>query len=419
MPSPTLAIVAAIGFFAAAAQASSRKPNIVVIFTDDVGYGDLSIHGCKDISTPHLDALLRKGIRCVNGYVMASICAPSRSALLTGRHPQRLGLTANHQPLPRNERTLGDYFRVLGYRTVCIGKWHQSGESRNFPQASEFAPTKRGFDHFEGGLGHSVNTRPAEVKRDVDKGLAFLREKGEQPRFLYLALGACHTPLADDDASLARVGPNVAEKRRPYAASLIGLDDAIGRFMNGMDDAGLWKDTIVWFVNDNGAKLAEGSSSVPLRDGKYSLYDGGVHVPFAVIWEGRLPARKFEGLICTMDILPTSLTAIGAEVPKDRLLDGIDLWLVLSGKTPPDRDRAIYWHGMVQGGGVGFGVVRQRSWRLLDPNFNSAETKKSATVELYDLATDPGETKNVAAANPDIVRRLSELMVQQRDRLRK
>lgn len=385
---------------AASLTAVDQPLHIVVILTDDVGYGDLSINGAKDIATPNLDALLRRGVYCTNAYVTAPICAPSRASLLTGRQPIRLGMTANHQALPADERTLAERLKETGWATACFGKWHLgSGASQ--------VPTSRGFDEFVGGLSHSVNTTPAETMADVEKGLDFLARNRDRPAFLYQAIGAAHAPYAKRNRQdLAKVDAAITDQgRRNYAASVLGLDAAIGRLTAELDARRAWDRTLVIFFNDNGGKLVDGARSAPLRDGKYSYYEGGIRVPCGIIWQGRLPSCAYDGLVSTLDVVPTCLAAAG--LPPCPGLDGSDLLPALRAAKAPGR--VLAWAGLTtSSAGPDWFVVRQDRWKLI--------VNKSGE-ELYDLAADPGETANRAQTEPATLAAMRRVLEQERSAL--
>jgi arylsulfatase A-like enzyme len=383
------------------------RPNVVILVIDDLGWGDLSCNGGEAVKTPHLDALLRRGKAFTNGYVAAPICGPSRSAILTGRSPARLGLTANHQPLPLGERTIAELLRSGGYATAAFGKWHQGGDDAAKPDA--YHPTRRGFDVFDGLLGHSGRTEPAGVAGDIDRCLGFLAKNAGRPCFVYAGLGPVHTPLAKDPTYLAAVkGDDISATRRQYLACLLGLDDAIGRFVDGMDHANAWRNTLVWVINDNGGKTAIGSSNLPWRGGKYSLFEGGIHVPFAVISEGRLERSVCEGLVSSMDILPTTLQAVGLAVPPDLRLDGTGLWPQLTGREKPDPQRMLFWRGFddceprCDGG-----AARMGRWKLIRQGGGGGSGGAKPGDQLYDLAADPGESSDCAAKHPEVVAALN------------
>ena len=380
-----------------------RRPNVVLIFTDDVGYGDVGIHGCRDIGTPHIDALAAKGLRCTNGYVASSICGPSRAALMTGRCPNRLGITGNHQPLPAGETTLAQVLRSAGYATCLLGKWHLGAQAGQ-------RPTDRGFEEFFGfyGWGRRYIT-PEGYYTDVltDRAVRFIEKRRERPSFLYLAYNATHTPMEATQAYLRRVGGIKQEKRRVYAAMLTALDDGVGRVVAAVEKAGLAEDTLIGFVNDNGGKVGTGSSNLPLRGAKYGLYEGGIRVPFLLRWDGRLQAgTKCDQPVCTVDVLPTCAALAGARLP-DRALDGRDVSPVLLGNSDPDEHRALFWKAesdRVEKRKPWL-VVRRGQWKL-----HRYRVGAGMATELYDLAADAGERKDLAVSQPKLVAKLTGAM---------
>jgi arylsulfatase A-like enzyme len=338
---------------------ASDKPNILVIVADDLGYGDIGVHGGKLVPTPNIDALAASGVRCTNGYVSAPYCSPTRAGFLTGRYQTRFGHEFNPHDgdpaklgLPLDQHTLADYLRAGGYTTGLVGKWHEGFDAAHHPQS-------RGFDDFFGflvgghnfilhkdakpvfGTGHSQNLiyRGREVQHLdgyltdhlTDEAIAFVDRHGDQPWFLYLAYNAVHTPLELLDKHKDRIPADITDPdRRGYASLLLGLDDGIGRVMAHLRETGRDKNTLIFFFSDNGGPGHKPFSAyntglnAPLRGDKTQTLEGGIRVPFFVVWPGKLPAGKvYEEPVIALDVLPTALTAAGAETPAD--CDGVDL----------------------------------------------------------------------------------------------
>ncbi len=352
----------------------SARPNILLIVADDLGYGDVGVHGCKDFATPHLDSIARDGMRFTAGYVPAPVCGPSRAGLMTGRHPCRiLPFHGNPPPgsdagLPLEHRTIADRLKAAGYRTAALGKWHL-GES------AAHHPMSRGFDEFFGflsGMHSYVNAedpkwgpllrgRGKAELRDyltfalADEACAIVRRPSPDPFFLYLAFNAPHIPMEAPEAYLARTAHIADPMRRTNAAMVVALDDAVGRVMAVLRESGREADTLVVFLSDNGAALIPGSapnggSNAPLRGSKAQLWEGGIRVPFFVRWPGHVAAGGTSDVpVSALDLMPTLLAAAGAPAPADAGLDGVDLLPWLEGRAKaPDRGRMFWKFGASQ-----------------------------------------------------------------------
>jgi arylsulfatase A-like enzyme len=403
------------------AQAPPRKPNIVILLADDLGYADVGFHGCKDIPTPHLDALAKGGVRCTNGYVSGPYCSPTRAGLLTGRYQQRFGHEFNPARgkgnigkddigLPVKEVTLADRLKSAGYATGLVGKWHLG-------DAEKFHPQKRGFQEFFGFLGgaHAYlaeggqplvmlrGTEKVEVKDYLTdafsrEAVAFIDRHQKEPFFLYLAFNAVHTPMHASDRYLQRF-PGIENKtRRTYAAMLSAMDDAVGAVMDKLRSAGLEENTLVFFFSDNGGPTMpgttiNGSSNAPLRGSKRQTLEGGIRVPFVVSWKGKLPTGKvYEQPVIQLDVHSTALAAAGIAVSPDAQLDGVNLLPYLEGKDSKPPHHTLYWR---------FGqqmAIRRGDWKLV--RYDDTGTK------LYNLASDIGESKDLAAEQPEKVKEL-------------
>jgi arylsulfatase A-like enzyme len=421
LPSRVLWATVAILFGALSAPApADEKPNIVLIFTDDQGYGDLACYGSETIRTPRIDRLAEEGTRFTSFYAQI-VCGPSRSALLTGRYPVRSGGWS----MPAGEITIGELLQSAGYTTACIGKWDVS----NRAAIPERMPCAQGFDYYWGTLGanddgrvvfHENNQRVGRsrfmgrlTRTYTDKAIAFLKDNKDKPFFLYLAHTMVHSVVG---ASLAFRGKS---KAGLYGDAVEELDYHTGRLLDAIDELDLRENTIVIFASDNGTwnnfqrflrkrnygAVAWGSSG-PLREGKGSTYEGGSRVPCIIRWPGHVPAgRASNAIFSTLDFLPTFATLAGCQVPTDRVIDGVDQTELLLGKTETGaRDDFYYFcknelHG-----------VRRGKWKLMLPDRRSfygyVKDKGSRQIELYDLDTDVGETNNVAAEHADVVEQL-------------
>jgi arylsulfatase A-like enzyme len=418
---------------AALSHAAETRPNILAILADDLGYGDIGIHGGKDVPTPNIDALAARGVRCMNGYVSAPYCSPTRAGLLTGRYQTHFGHEFNPHVgdeatlgLPLAERTIADQLRGAGYATGLIGKWHQGYNAAHHPQS-------RGFDEYFGFLvgGHNyLLHRDAEPKfgsaqsnnmiyrgREVqkldgyatdlftDEATAFMERHAAQPWFLYLAYNAVHTPLEVLEKYGARVPASITDpQRRGYLSLLIGLDDGIGRILGTLRQTERGQDTLVFFLSDNGGSgrkpyLAYNTAlNTPLRGNKGQTLEGGIRVPFFVSWPGKLPAgTTYDHPVIALDILPTACAAASAKFGSN--IDGVNLLPYLTGEKTTAPHESLYWRFGPQK------AVRKGRWKLVD--WRDFDTKQDSGWQLYDLDTDVDESNNLAVAHPQRVAELS------------
>lgn len=439
-----LASIAALCLSAAAAP----RPNIVILLADDLGYGEPGCYGGTDIPTPHIDSLARGGVRFTSGYVTAPFCAASRAALLTGRTQTRFGFefnplgARNEDPavgLPKSERTIADRLRETGYATACIGKWHLGG-------TAEFHPQRRGFDEFFGFLheGHTYvpipwerhvtwlrrktlpgggegrwtapggrviwsthmgrneddydadnpvlrSGQPVDERENLTDAFAreaesFIDRHRSQPFLLYLAFSAVHSPMQGDDRHLRRFRGIDDMHRRIFAAMTAHLDDAVGRVLDKLRACGIEDNTLVFFIGDNGGPTRElTSSNRPWRGEKGQLLEGGIRVPYILRWPGRVPAGREEArMVSSLDLVPTALAAAGVPVPPR--LDGLDLTPRMSSPDGGPIHSNLYWR---VGGQAAF---RADDWKIC--------RTRGGAWQLYNLASDPGEAENLAAADP-------------------
>jgi len=409
--------------------AEGRKPNIVVILSDDHGFADVGFHGSRDIPTPNLDALARGGVRFTNGYVSGPYCSPTRAGLLTGRYQQRFGHEFNPSGedagLSTSEVTIADRLKAAGYVTGLVGKWHLGG-------APQFHPQRRGFDEFFGFLGGAHAYFPGEgapiyrgteVVEEPDyltdalarEAVAFVERHKEHPFFLYLSFNAVHTPMHATDARLKRFASIKDETRRTYAAMLAAMDEAVGEVTSAIRAAGLEEDTLIVFHADNGGATLlgttiNGSRNDPFRGSKRTTLEGGVHVPFVIQWKGSLPAGQvYEQPVIQLDVLPTALAAAGVEIQPDWNLDGVNLLPHLRGEADGPPHDALYWRLGEQS------AIRRGEWKLVrydqavdeeGVRSNPREGVRVTPARLYNLARDPGETNDLAASHPEKVEEL-------------
>ncbi len=410
------------------------RPNVVILLADDLGYGDLGCYGHPTIRTPNLDRMAGEGMKLTQFYSAASVCTPSRAALLTGRLPVRSGLTSvlfpfSRSGLPSSEITIAESLKSQGYRTMCVGKWHLGHEP-------EFLPTRHGFDRFLGvpyshdmitgtGDGQTVTlplmrdesvveprVDPATLtERYTNAAIGFLQEHGKAgsrrgtPFFLYVAYSSPHTPLASGPAQKGR------SARGPYGDSVEEMDTSVGRIIQTLRDNGLHSNTLVVFTSDNGPWLLQamdGGSAGLLREGKGSTWEGGMREPCLVWWPGVVsPGRVSSDIACTMDWFVTVLQLAGAPVPSDRPIDGLSLVPLLKGAGPSPRTVMPYFAG------TSLAAIRKGPWKLhlMSRDANSANPlrmlpRSHAVPLLFHLEHDPSELYDVAYRYPDVLAEL-------------
>jgi arylsulfatase A-like enzyme len=417
---------------AVSATAAERRPNILIIVADDLGYGELGCQGyTQEIPTPHIDSIAAQGVRFTSGYVTGPYCSPTRAALLTGRYQQRFGHELNPGPahlaaptvgLPLREKTIGDRFKAAGYATAWIGKSHLG-------YAPQFHPLKRGFDEYFGFLGgmHDYLDANAEPANPILRGTApvetldyltdmlaretaaFIDRNRQKPWLCYLAFNAVHAPLQATDRYLARFKSIADPKRQAYAALQSAMDDAVGTVLAKLREHGLERDTLIVFLSDNGGPTGgTTSSNGPLHGFKSQTWEGGIRVPFMVQWTGKIPAGKVDDRpIIQLDVLPTALAAAGIPVQPEWKLDGVNLLPFLTSANSGNPHDSLYWR---------FGpqlALRQGDWKILKaPGAGVAADKPrdgratTTGTHLYNLRQDPGETENLADKYPEKLREL-------------
>lgn len=417
--------------FTAAWGADGKRPNIVVLITDDMGYADLGYHGNEDFPTPNIDALAASGVRFTDGYVSGLYCSPTRAGFLTGRYQQRFGHEWNPAGgpglgLPTSEATIADRLKAAGYATGLVGKWHQGTDADHHPR-------KRGFDEFFGFLG-GAHTYFAEKTENIYRGTEVVREEAyltdafareavafidrrkdkPEPFFLEVAFNAVHTPMDATDDRLAKFSAISDPTRRTYAAMLTALDEAVGAIVEKLRASGLEDDTLIAYFNDNGGPTMlgttqNGSRNDPFRGSKRTSLEGGVRVPFLLSWKGKLPAgAAYRKPVIQLDVLPTALAAAGVEAKPEWKLDGVDLLPFLTGANPGSPHEALFWRMGSQA------AVRKGDWKLVrydstldQPGARSNAAKVEVTpFRLYNLARDPGEARDLSAEDPEKVKEL-------------
>ena len=419
------------------AAAVERPPNLVVILMDDLGYADIAPFGSTLNRTPELDRMAREGMRLTHFYA-APVCTAARAQLLTGSYAKRVSLNGALAPvssrgLNPEETTVAELLQSRGYATMHVGKWHLGDQP-------EFLPTRHGFDGFFGlPYSNDMEARPAKpankmaarpplpllrdevvietspvqaalTERFTEESLRFIRENRERPFFLYLAHIAVHVPLHPGQA-FAGQSANGA-----YGDWVEESDWSVGRVLDLLRELDLAETTLVLFTSDNGPWLEKRSNAgvaTPLRGGKFSCWEGGLRVPAIAWWPGRIPGGAIsDAVVGLIDFLPTAARLAGANLRDGVAIDGVDIWPVLSGESrESSRESLFYWEGQALAG------VRSGPWKLLVLPQKPAEPdvdQNTADVppRLYDLVSDPGETTDLAAKNPDVVARLLDLVGQ-------
>jgi arylsulfatase A-like enzyme len=408
----------------------AQRPNVVLIITDDVGYGDIGSYGAPDVRTPNIDGLARDGVRLTDFYANGPTCSPTRTGLISGRYQQRFGLEAPlgsqgkadwSRGLPVSGRSLPQLLKNNGYATALVGKWHLGWNT-------EFSPIGHGFDYFFGFKSGFIdyyqhtagsdsplkddlfeNDRPVQVEGYMtdlitERSVRFIEQNAGRPFFLDVSYNAGHWPYQRPDAPSVAVdhgrhlGPFDAgtNTRADYVAMLERADQGVGRILAALDRAGLRQNTIVIFTNDNGGEWL--SRNTPLFHHKGTVWEGGIRVPAIVRWPARLPAGRVSSQVgITMDLTASILAATGARVPAEARLEGIDLLPVLAGTTAP-VERTLFWR---VGGGRPQVAVRSGDWKLM---------MDGGRAFLFDLGADAGERVNLIGERSDVARRLHPLI---------
>jgi arylsulfatase A-like enzyme len=399
--------------------AEAKKPNILFIVGDDMGYSDVGFHGCKDISTPNLDALAKSGVRFTSGYVSAPYCSPSRAGLLTGRYQEKFGHEFNparpHTGLPLTENTIADRLKAVGYTTSLVGKWHLGSDP-------EMHPPKRGFDEFFGFLAGSHSYFKWDGMMCGEKPItgvgyftdafgseacSFIERQKDKPWFLYLAFNAVHTPMDATDDRLAKFSSIKDKQRRTYAAMMYAMDENIGRVLKTLRETGQEENTFVMFIADNGGPnmpgvTVNGSVNDPLRGSKRTTLEGGIRVPYVVSWKNHVKPGVYDNMVIQLDLTRTALELAGADTGKT---DGVNLLPFISGEKKSAPHDALYWR---------FGeqmAIRVGDYKLVryDSNVETRTGKPHQPVagpKLYNLANDIGETRDLYAEMPEKVKEL-------------
>ncbi|RME95943.1 MAG: arylsulfatase [Verrucomicrobia bacterium] len=421
---------------ATAAAAPPEHPNIVIIFADDLGYGDLACYGHPTIRTPNLDRMAAEGMRFTQFYAAASVCTPSRAGLMTGRYPVRSGMCGDRRRvlfpnskggLPASELTIAELLKARGYATAAVGKWHLG----HHPQ---YLPTRHGFDHYfgipysndmdrtkESPRGREAFLHPKSeywrvplirdeeeierapdqtklTRRYTEEALDFIRANRRRPFFLYFAHTFPHVPLFASEAFAGK------SRRGLYGDVVEELDWSVGQVLETLRQTGLDRRTLVFFTSDNGpwlTQLEQGGSAGLLREGKGSTWEGGMREPAIAWWPGRVPAGTVcRELACTLDLLPTAVELAGGEVPKDRVIDGVSLRPLLFGEGPGLRKSFFYYRG------TRLFAARLGPWKAHYITRSAYGRDKPVVHDppaLYHLENDPSEQWDVHAAHPEVI----------------
>ena len=443
MKFPRIALAFSLVFAALTASAEDRPPNVVIIFTDDQGYEDVGVFGAKGFETPHLDKMASEGRKFTHWYAAQAVCSASRTGLLTGCYPNRIGMHGALGPgsrtgLNSEETTLAELFKTKGYATAAFGKWHLGDHKK-------FLPLQHGFDEYF-GIPYSNDMWPnhptsgarfpplpifdgndrLRIADESDqrmmttwfttKAVDFINRKKHDPFFLYVPHPQPHVPLYVSDRFAGTT------ERGLYGDVIAEIDWSVGEILNAIKTNGLDDNTLVIFTSDNGPWLSygtHGGSALPLREGKGTAWEGGMREPCIMRWPGKIPA----GTTCdtpamNIDLLPTIANLIGADLPENKI-DGLDIWPILAGeKGAKNPHKDGYWFFYKRNE---LHAVSEGKWKLYFPHQyrtmagkpggtdgtpNPYGGEKLTKPELYNLADDISETKNVADENPEIVKSL-------------
>lgn len=435
MKLPALFLISALAILAA-------PPNVVIIFADDLGYGDLAVYGNPTIATPHLDRMAQEGQRWTDFYVAASVCTPSRAALLTGRLPIRNGMSHDrhrvlfpdsHGGLPDREITIAEILKDRGYATAAIGKWHLG----DLPQ---YLPTRQGFDYYYGipysndmdkvpdappgrAAFHSpkiewfnvplmrneeIIERPADQRtitsRYTGEALRFIRDHKAGPFFVYLAHNLPHVPLFRSPSFEG------VSRRGLYGDVVEEIDWSVGQILETLRAEGLAENTLVIFTSDNGPWLTfdeQGGSAGPLRDGKGSTWEGGMREPALFWWPGHVKPGTVRDIGSTLDLLPTIAKLAGGRAPSDRTLDGCDISPALLGAGPSRRNVMFFYRG------TRVFAIRSGDYKahfITKDAYGSREERHYDPPLLYHLGQDPGEQWDISDQHPDVIARIRGIL---------
>ena len=406
-------------------SAKEKRPNVILVFCDDLGYGDIGPFGSKTHATPVLDQMAKEGMCLTDFYSTCPVCTPSRASLMTGCYPRRVNMhvdeknlcvlfPAARKGLNPNEITIAEILKNEGYRTMCIGKWHLGDHP-------DFMPTNQGFDSYFGiPYSNDMNRKqvPLPLVRDLTvirdsvqrddtiteqytkEAVKFIKASSDEPFFLYLPHTAVHLPLVPGKKF------KNSSKDGAYGDWVQEIDWSMGELLKAVKSEGIDDQTLILFTSDNGSAREKQGSNLPLRGRKGRTDEGGMRVPCVVRWPGKIPSGTKSNLITsTLDLLPTFAAISGGEMPNDRTIDGVNIWPILSGKEKSNVRDVFFYYQMDQ-----LQAVRSGNWKLFvgmeskKRNWGKSEGRKE--LALYNLAEDIHEDKNVAADNPKVVKSL-------------
>ena len=421
--------------FSASVQGAGRpadKPNFIIIFCDDLGYGDIGCFGSKKHRTPNIDQMANEGMKFTSFYVTSGVCTPSRSSLMTGCYPRRVNMheSANrewvlfpvaHKGLNPNEITIAEVLKAEGYATACVGKWHLGDQPK-------FLPTKQGFDYYYGipysnDMGSKQRSKnpplpllqnekvieaPTDqntlTKRYTEQVINFITANKDKPFFVYLPHTMPHNPVHSSEKFRGK------SANSGYGDCVEEIDWSTGQILETLMKLDIDDRTLVVFTSDNGAANRWGGSNLPLSGFKGSTMEGGMREPCVMRWPGKIPAGKTcDELASTLDMLPTLAKLAGTKAPADRIIDGKDIWPLMAGKRgAKSPHEAFYYYKIDQ-----LQAVRSGKWKLHLPfeikKRNQGKDAPNAPLKLYDLEADIAETSNLADRHPDVVKRLLAL----------
>ncbi|PKQ61030.1 sulfatase [Labilibaculum filiforme] len=409
---------------------AQKKPNIILLFSDDAGYADFGFQGSKEMITPNLDKLATEGVRFTQGYVSASVCGPSRAGLMTGRYQQRFGFEENNVPqymssnsaldgenmgLPLDQVTIGDHLKALGYTTAVFGKWHLGG-------ADCYHPLKRGFDEFYGFRGGARSyyeypnvdnvVRENRLERNFEgyaeperyltdrlgeEAVDFIERNQNKPFFAFVSFNAVHTPMEAEENDMAKF-PQLSGKRQQVAGMTLALDRACGLILDKLKELGLDENTIVVYTNDNGGPTDKNASiNLPLAGTKSNHLEGGVRVPYIMRWPGKIKENtQYSNPVSTMDLLPTFVAAAGGNANELEQVDGVDLLPFIQNVNTGKPHKALFWKKDCRAS------VRMGDWKLL--------RFPDRPAELYNIIKDESEQNDLAAKYPDKVNEMYKMI---------
>jgi arylsulfatase A-like enzyme len=411
----TLLLASCIAIYFTFSAEAGKKPNIIIIVGDDLGYADLGCQVSKDVKTPNIDSIAKNGVRFTDGYVSCPVCSPTRAGLMTGKYQQRFGHELNPpQPakignigLSLKERTLAEKLKGAGYATGMFGKWHLG-------MLTEYNPTHRGFDEYFGFLGgmHDYLDWAGDINNPVvigtnkisgsdylteeftKRAVAFIDKHKNEPFFIYLPYNAVHAPLEVIGEYKKRFADVPEGKRKTYLAMLAALDDGVGQVLKKLRDTGLEENTLVIFFSDNGGPTKQTTSrNDPLRGNKGQVWEGGIRTPAMMQWKEKIPAGQvYTKPVIQLDYHMTALVAAGARADTIRGLDGTDLLPFVTGKNSDAPHEYLYWR---------FG----NQWAIRGGNYKLTH-HDNGVPQLYDLSKDIGEKHDIASEKPEVAKKL-------------